>query len=52
MARKKKAKNPRPKVEDYRHEDVKRKNIPPAGLAARGRTPEMAEQKLGNQHVS
>ena len=50
MARKKKAKNP--KVEDYRHEDAKRKNIPPAGLAARGRTPGMAEQKLGNQHVS
>lgn len=50
MAQKKKAKEP--KVEDYRHEDAKRKNIPPAGLAARGRTPEMAEQKLGNQHVS
>ena len=50
MARKKKAKNPQ--VEDYRHGDAKRKNIPPAGLAARGRTPKMAEQKLGNQHVS
>ena len=50
MARKKKAKES--KVEDYRHQDAKRKNIPPAGLAARGRTPEMAEQKLGNQHVS
>jgi hypothetical protein len=37
MARKKKAKNPQ--VEDYRHEDAKRKNIPPAGLVARGRTP-------------
>jgi len=42
MARKKKAKEP--KVEDYRHEDAKRKNIPPAGLAARGRTPKVAEQ--------
>jgi len=42
MARKKKGKNP--KVEDYRHEDAKRKNIPPAGLAARGRTPKVAEQ--------
>ncbi len=27
MARKKKGKNPQ--VEDYRHEDAKRKNIPP-----------------------
>ena len=42
MARKKKAKEP--KVEDYRHEDAKRKNIPPAGLAARGRIPRVAEQ--------
>ena len=50
MARKKKAKEP--KVEDYRHEDAKRKNIPPAGLAARGRTPEMAEQKyFYNPHL-
>jgi len=39
MARKKKVKNPRSKVEDYRYEDAKRKNMPPAGLAARGRTP-------------
>ena len=37
MARKKKAKNP--KVEDFLHEDAKRKKIPFAGLAARGRTP-------------
>lgn len=42
MARKKKGKEP--KVEDYRHDDAKRKNIPPAGLAARGRTPKVAEQ--------
>ncbi len=42
MARKKKGKNP--KVEDYRHGDAKRKNIPPAGLAARGRTPKVGEQ--------
>ena len=42
MARKKKAKES--KVEDYRHEDAKRKNIPPAGLAARGRTPKVEEQ--------
>ena len=36
MAQKKKAK--KPKVEDYRHEDAKRKNVPPAGLAACGQT--------------
>ena len=41
MARKKKAKEP--KVEDYRNEDAKRKNIPPAGLATRSRIPEVAE---------
>jgi len=35
MARKKKGKNP--KVEDYRHEDAKRKNISPARLVALGR---------------
>jgi len=44
MARKKKAKEP--KVEDYRHEDAKRKNIPPAGLAARGQTSEMRKQRF------
>ena len=42
MARKKKAKEP--KVEDYRHEDAKRKNTPVARLAACGRTPKDAEQ--------
>ena len=42
MARKKKGKNP--KVEDYRNEDATRLNIPPAGMAARGRTPKEAEQ--------
>ena len=52
MARKKKAKNPRPKVEDYRHEDAKRKNLPTAGLAARGRKQEVAEQDSKNQHVT
>jgi len=41
MARKKKANEQ--KVEDYRHEDAKRKNIPPAGLAACGRKQEVAE---------
>lgn len=49
MARKKKAKEQ--KVEDYRHEDAKLKNIPSAGLTARGRTPEVAEQELENRHV-
>ncbi|MBW1699566.1 MAG: hypothetical protein JRH18_10105 [Deltaproteobacteria bacterium] len=50
MARKKKAKNPQ--VEDYRHEEARRKNIPPAGLAARGRTPNVAEQKyFYNPHL-
>ena len=42
MARKKKGKNTQ--VDDYKHEDAKRKNIPPAGLAAHGRTPEVGEQ--------
>jgi hypothetical protein len=41
MARKKKAKEQR--VEDYRHEDAKRKSIPPTGLATRSRIPEVAE---------
>ncbi|MBL7213045.1 MAG: hypothetical protein ISS61_11775 [Desulfobacteraceae bacterium] len=50
MARKKKAKEP--KVEDYRHDDAKRKNILPAGLAARGRKREVAEQDSKNQHVT
>ena len=50
MARKRKKKEPQ--VEDYRHEDAKRKNIPTAGLAARGRTPEAVEQKIENNHVS
>ena len=43
MARKKKAKNPQ--VMDYRHEDAKRKNIPPTGLAARVQTPKMVQWK-------
>lgn len=41
MARKKKAKEL--KVEDYRHDDAKGKNIPSAGLATRSRIPEVAE---------
>jgi len=50
MVRKKKENQA--KVEDYRHEDAKRKNIPPAGLAARGRTPKVAEQKyFYNPHL-
>jgi hypothetical protein len=51
MARKKKAKEQR--VEDYRHEDAKRKNIPSAGLAVRGHAPEIPEQirwGLDNPH--
>ena len=43
MARKKEAKEQR--VEDYRHEDAKRKNIPSAGLAARVQTPKMVQWK-------
>ena len=50
MARKKKANEA--KVEDYRQGDAKRKNIPPAGLAARGRTPKVSEQKIEDNHVS
>jgi len=44
MVQKKKA-NER-KVEDYRHGDSKRKNIPPAGLAARSQTIEMRKQRF------
>jgi len=44
MARKKMAKNPQ--VEDYRHEDEKRKNIPPVGLAASGGIPKTVQWKL------
>ncbi|MBC8473119.1 MAG: hypothetical protein H8D56_26980 [Planctomycetes bacterium] len=44
MARKKKTKNT--EVEDHRHEDAKRKNIPPAGLAARSQTIEMRKQRF------
>ena len=44
MARKKKGNEA--KVEDYRHEDAKRKNIPPAGLAARSQTIEMRKQRF------
>lgn len=43
MAQKKK-RIKKSEVRDYRHEDAKRKNISPAGLAAHGRTPEVAEQ--------
>ena len=42
-----------PQVKDYWHEDAKRKNIPPAGLAVRGHAPEIAEQirwGLDNPH--
>ncbi len=44
MARKKKEKNP--KVKDYRHENAKRKNIPPAGLVASGGIPKTVQWKL------
>jgi adenine-specific DNA-methyltransferase len=37
MARKKSKSSPDQTVMDYRHEDAKRKNIPPAGLAAQGK---------------
>ncbi|NQT55574.1 MAG: hypothetical protein HQ551_05035 [Desulfobacteraceae bacterium] len=50
MARKKKTKNTQ--VEDYRHEDAKRRNIPPAKLAACGQTSEAVEQNIENNHVS
>jgi hypothetical protein len=36
MARKKSKTTTEPNVLDYRHDDAKRKNIPPAGLAAPG----------------
>ena len=41
MAKKKAKKTvPEQAVMDYRHEDAKRKNIPPAGLAAQGKIKE------------
>ena len=47
---KKKGKNPQ--VDDYRNQDAKRKNIPSAGLAARGQTPKVAEQMFFyNLHI-
>lgn len=39
MARSKKSAGAGKNVSDYRHEDAKRKNNPPAGLAAHGRVP-------------
>ena len=39
MARKKGKSNPEQTVIEYRHEEAKRKNIPPAGLAAQGKSP-------------
>jgi hypothetical protein len=39
MARKKGKSSPDQTVMDYRHGDAKRKNIPPAGLAAQGNLP-------------
>lgn len=42
MVRKKQAKNPQ--VEDYRHEDAKCENIPPAGFVAQSLTLEVAKK--------
>ena len=45
MARKKKAKEQR--VEDYRHEDMKRNNIPPAGSVVCSGIPKIVRWKPG-----
>jgi adenine-specific DNA-methyltransferase len=41
MARSKKARKSEAAVSDYRYDEAKRKNIPPAGLAAQGRVAEV-----------
>jgi adenine-specific DNA-methyltransferase len=52
MARKKARNNTEPNVLDYRHEDAKRKNIPPAGLAAQGEIHEKPKiQYAYNPHL-
>ena len=50
MARKKGKSNPEQTVMDYRHEDAKRKNIPPAGLAAQGKIREKPEIQYKNDN--
>jgi len=45
MARKKKGKYPQ--VKDYRHEDAKRENIPPAGSVVRSGIPKIVRWKPG-----
>jgi adenine-specific DNA-methyltransferase len=52
MARKKGKSSPDQTVMDYRHEDAKRKNIPPAGLAAQGKIREKPKiQYAYNPHL-
>ena len=52
MARKKGKSSPDQTVMDYRHEDAKRKNIPPAGLAAQGKIKEKPKiQYAYNPHL-
>ena len=52
MARKKGKSSSEQTVLDYRHEDAKRKNIPPAGLAAQGKIREKPKiQYAYNPHL-
>ena len=52
MARKKGKSSSDQTVLDYRHEDAKRKNIPPAGLAAQGKIREKPKiQYAYNPHL-
>ena len=46
------ARNSEKKVKDYRHDSSKRKNNPPAGIAAQGRTPDTPKQEYAyNPHL-
>ena len=53
MAKSRKSrKNTKPKVEDYRHEDAKRKNNPPAKIAAEGVIPAIPKAQYAyNPHL-
>ena len=52
MAKKKSNKVPEQKVVDYRYDDEKRKNIPPAGLAAQGKIREKPKIRYAyNPHL-
>ncbi len=51
MAREKRT-APEKEVKDYRHDSSKRKNNPPAGISAQGRTPDTPKQEYTyNPHL-